>query len=230
MIPVLIILYIKKNRKQLTTHCLGLLQNKPGIFRFIVLFIACVAIGKTIIGQTKHYQYEVKKGGNSIGEINITHTVSGPVNSLLLVSDIRYRLLFLFTAKSKEEVVFTNGVMTYSSIYREQNGDKKIQAKTRKGSSTYIIERDDNKRTELNIPAIYFHTISLYITEPAAYRAVYIDKFQQLVTIQNISAHHYKVTFPDGNYNEYFYQEGVCKTIKVSQSFFNAEIELKKIF
>lgn len=230
MLPVLIILYLKKNRKQLKQSCLNLLQHKFSIIKFVLLLTACVAIGKAAIGQTRHYQYEVKKGGSAIGEINITHSVAGPVNSLLLVSDIRYRLLFLFTAKSKEEVVFTNGVMTYSSIYREQNGDKKIQTKTRKGLSSYIIEKDDNMKNELNIPAIYFHTISLYITEPAGYRAVYIDKFQQLVSIQNISAHHYKVVFPDGNYNEYFYQGGVCKTIKVSQSFFNAEIELKKIY
>jgi len=230
MIPVLIIWYLKKNGKQLKKSCLKTLQHKPGIIRFLVLFTACVVIGKVVFGQTRHYQYQVKKGGNAIGEINITHTVAGPVNSLLLVSDIRYRMLFLFTAKSKEEVVFTNGVMTYSSIYREQNGDKKIQTKTRKGISSYIIERDNDKKNELNIPAIYFHTISLYITEPAGYRAVYIDKFQQLVSIKNISAHHYKVVFPDGNYNEYFYQDGVYKTVKVSQSFFNAEIELKKIF
>ena len=230
MLPLLILLYLKKNRKQLGTACLNLVQHKFSIIIFLVLLTVCVAIGKTAIGQTKHYQYEVRKGGSAIGEINITQTVAGPVNSLLLVSDIRYRLLFLFTAKSREEVVFTNGVMTYSSVYREQNGDKKIQTKTRKGSSSYIIEKDDSRKNELNIPAIYFHTISLYITEPAGYRAVYIDKFQQLVTIQNISAHHYKVVFPDGNYNEYFYQDGVCKTIKVSQSFFNAEIELKKIF
>ncbi len=141
MIPVLLLLYLKKNRKLLISKLRALLPNLLSMLTFPPLLIICMTAGKVMPAQTRQYQYEVKKGGDRIGEIVITHTVSGAVNSLQLVSDIRYRFILLFTAKSREEVIFSNGIMTYSSIYREQNGDKKFDTKTRKASSNYIIEK-----------------------------------------------------------------------------------------
>ena len=229
MIPVLIILYLGKNKKQLAARYAGLFSQVSAAFKILLLLTACIFFGKAALAQARHYQYDIKKGGDRIGEINITHSVSGPVSSLQLVSDIRYRFIFLFTAKSKEEVVFMNGIMTYSSIYREQDGDIKIWAKTRKTLYSYVVERD-NKKHELNIPDVHGHTIGLYIAEPNGQQKVYSDKYQQLVTVEPVSAHRYKIRFPDGNYNEYFYQDGICKTIKVCQSLFSATIELKKAF
>ncbi|HAO46560.1 MAG TPA: hypothetical protein PLZ45_01255 [Ferruginibacter sp.] len=229
MIPVLLLLYLKKNRKLLISKLRALLPNLLSMLTFPPLLIICMTAGKVMPAQTRQYQYEVKKGGDRIGEIVITHTVSGAVNSLQLVSDIRYRFILLFTAKSREEVIFSNGIMTYSSIYREQNGDKKFDTKTRKASSNYIIEKGSGIKTDLDIPEINYQTICLYIMEPVGRRQVYVDKYQQLVSIHKMAAHHYKIIFPDGDYNEYFYENGICCKVKVTTTYFNAELKLKKI-
>ena len=229
MLPLLIILYIKNNKEKLETKYRHLLHKNAYILKFIALTTALLIIGKIAISQSKFYQYDVKKGGSSIGRIVLNHTISGEVSKVSLVSDIKYRFVLLFTASSKEEVVFTNGVMTFSSLCRIQNGDKIIDSKTKKATGNYIVVTDNNKEAVLNIPAIYYQTLCLYTNEPGLCKYVYVDKFQQLVSIQKTADHQYKVVFPDGNYNEYLYQNGVCRLVKVHQSLFTVQIELEKI-
>ncbi len=230
MIPLLIILYIKKHSTRFKKQFQALMGNKSFMAKLPGLLMACIIIGKIAFSQTKNYQYDIKKGGSSIGHIILTNTISGAANTVSLVSDIKFRFLFLFTAKSKEEVVFTNGIMTSSFLYREQNGDKKTSLKTRKAPINYVIAINESKEVELNIQAIHYQTLCLYTTEPVMYKHVYVDKFHQLLAIENISEHQYKVVFPDDNYNEYFYRDGICKTVKVHQSLFTVQIELIKIF
>lgn len=229
MIPILIILYIKRHHQRVKDRCRSLLQSRSAITKLVVLLMACLALSKIAFTQTKNYHFEVKKNGSSIGEIIVNHTLSGALNSVSLVSTIKYRFLFLFTAKSKEEVVFSNGIMTYSYLYREQNGDRTISSETKKSGASYTVLKDDSKETVLNIPAIYYQTLCLYTTEPGQCTHVYIDKFQKLVAIQKKAEHEYKVVFPDGSYNEYLYEGGICRRITVHQTFFTAQIELKKI-
>ncbi|MEP7236660.1 MAG: DUF6134 family protein [Ferruginibacter sp.] len=228
MLPLLIILYIKNNKEKLQTKYRHLLHKKAYILKFIALTTALLIIGKIASSQSKYYQYGVKKGSSNIGRIVLNHTISGDISKVSLVSDIKYRFVLLFTASSKEEVVFTNGVMTLSSLCRIQNGDKIIDSKTKKATGNYIVV-NDNKEAVLNIPAIYYQTLCLYTNEPGLCKYVYVDKFQQLISIQKTADHEYKVVFPDGNYNEYFYQDGICRLVKVHQSLFTVRIELEKI-
>ena len=229
MLLLLIILYIKNHKENLKAKYGYMLYKNAYILKLVTLITACLIIGKIAISQTKYYYYDVKKGGSSIGRIVLNHTISGEVNTVSLVSKIKYRFVLLFIASSKEEVVFTNGVMTLSSLCRIQNGDKIIDSKTKKATGNYIIVSDNSKEDILNIPAIYYQTLCLYTNEPGLCKYVYIDKFQQLVSIQKTADHQYKVVFPDGNYNEYFYQGGICRLVKVHQSLFTVQIELEKI-
>ncbi|MEP6713603.1 MAG: DUF6134 family protein [Ferruginibacter sp.] len=230
MLPLLIILYIKKHKTRLAVLFRSFIINKIVIIKLVTLIVSFLLIAKLAFTQTKSYHYDISKGGSSIGEAVLTNTISGTANTVSLVSNIKYRFMFLFTATSKEEVVFVNGIMTFSSLYREQNGNKKIAQKTTRASAKYVVAVNNEKEKELNIATINYQTLCLYTTEPVIYQQVYIDKFQQLVAIQKISAHQYKVVFPDGNYNEYYYQDGVCQMVKVHQSLYNVQIELKKIF
>lgn len=230
MITLFIILYIKKHKGSFIKNLRLLAYNKSFMAKMLVLLTASILVGKIAFSQTKNYQYAVKKAGSSIGEIMLTNTISGEANTVSLVSNIKFRFLFLFTATAKEEVVFINGVMTSSSLYREQNGDKKTCLKTRKTPASYAIAINESKEIELNIPVINYQTLCLYVSEPILHQQVYIDKYKRLVAIQKISPHQYKIVFPDDNYNEYFYQDGVCRVVKVHQALFNVQIELQKIF
>ncbi|MEO6538163.1 MAG: DUF6134 family protein [Ferruginibacter sp.] len=230
MVTLFIILYIKKHKSSFIKTLRLLAYNKSFLVKLVLLLTATLLVGKIALSQTKNYQYAVKKAGSSIGEIMLTNTILGEANTVALVSNIKFRFLFLFTATAKEEVVFINGVMTSSSLYREQNGDKKTCLKTRKTATGYALAINESKEVDLNISSINYQTLSLYVNEPILTQQVYIDKYKKLLAIQKISSHQYKVVFPDDNFNEYFYQDGVCRMVKVHQSLFNVQIELQKIF
>jgi hypothetical protein len=46
-------------------------------------------------------------------------------------SEVNTRFIFNFKAKAKEEVIYDNGIMTWSSIFRKLNGNVKVDKKTK---------------------------------------------------------------------------------------------------
>jgi len=76
---------------------------------------------------------------------------------------------------------------------------KKIKAK----GNAYNGNKGSKTETLSNYP-IRYNMLSVYITEPVNINQVYSDNFQKQVDIQKVAEHHYKIKFPDGNFNEYF--------------------------
>jgi len=89
----------------------------------------------------------------------------------------------------------------------------------------YIVTDKGTKEQLSNTP-IKYNMVCLYTNEPSQINLVFSDKFQKLLPIQKLGEHHYKISFPDGNFNEYYYSDGTCKRIEVNHSFYSAVIEL----
>src|SRR6187401_1446201 len=182
---------------------------------------------KTIANaQEKRFEYIIKRNGDVVGNIRFVQGISGSRTVLTMESEVNTRFIFNFTAKAKEEVIYDNGIMTWSSIFRKLNGSVKVDKKTKANGNAYIVYRGTKTETLNNYP-IRYNMLSVYIIEPVNITKVYSDSFQQQIDIQKIHDHHYKIKFPDGNYNEYFYTNGVCSKIVIHHSLYSASIELK---
>ena len=116
--------------------------------------------------------------------------------------------------------------MTWSSVFRKLNGTVKADKKTKANGNVYTIYKGNKTETLTNYP-IRYNMLSIYVVEPAQVSTVYSDNFQQHINIQKIADHHYKIKFPDGNYNEYFYTNGICARVEIHHSLYRATIELK---
>ena len=132
----------------------------------------------------------------------------------------------MITAMALEETVYENGIMIWSSIYQKMNGNERVNKKTKLMGRNYVITKGQQLETIISFP-IHFNMICLYISEPLHMSKVYSDNFQQFLDIQKLSDHHYKIRFPDGNYNEYYYTNGLCSKVEVNHRFYNSTIELK---
>jgi hypothetical protein len=66
----------------------------------------------------------------------------------------------------------------------------------------------------------------LYYTEPLSVSQVYSDNFQRFIAIQRTGPHVYRLNLPDGNYNDYYFQNGVCKLVELHQSMYTIKMEL----
>jgi hypothetical protein len=176
--------------------------------------------------QQNKYEYSIKRNGDVVGTIHITQGITGNRTVLTMESEVNTRFIFNFKAKAKEEAIYDNGIMTWSSIYRKLNGNVKVDKKTKANGTTYTVYKGSKTETLNNYP-IRYNMLSVYISEPVNITQVYSDNFQQQVNIQKLADHHYKIKFPDGNYNEYFYTKGICSKVEIHHSLYSATIELK---
>ena len=176
--------------------------------------------------QEKKLEYNIKRNGDVVGNIHFIQGIAGNRTVLTMESEVNTRFILNFKAKAKEEVIYDNGIMTWSSIFRKLNGNVKVDKKTKANGSAYIVYKGSKTET-LNSYPIRYNMLSVYIIEPVNITKVYSDNFQQQIDIQKIDDHHYKIKFPDGNYNEYFYINGICSKVEVHHSLYSATIELK---
>jgi hypothetical protein len=66
----------------------------------------------------------------------------------------------------------------------------------------------------------------LYTKEPLNINQVYSDNFQCFLPIKKDAEHQYRVNLPDGNYNEYHFENGICKLVVVNHSLYTIRMEL----
>jgi hypothetical protein len=190
------------------------------------LLIILLSISVSTQAQQNQFEYTIKKNGNEVGTIHLTQGIAGNRTVLTMESEVNTRFIFNFKAKAKEEAIYDDGIMTWSSIYRKLNGNVKADKKTKANGSTYTVYKGNKTETLNNYP-IKYNMLSVYISEPVNITQVYSDNFQKHIDIQKVADHHYKIKFPDGNYNEYFYTNGICSKVEVHHSLYSATIELK---
>ena len=196
---------------------------KANNLSLLVVFLVTMT---SINAQQKKLEYYIKRNGDVVGNIHFIQGIVGNRTVLTMESEVNTRFIFNFKAKAKEEVIYDNGIMTWSSIFRKLNGNVKVDKKTKANGSAYTVYKGSKTETLNNYP-IRYNMLSVYIIEPLNITKVYSDNFQQLINIQKIADHYYKIKFPDGNYNEYFYTNGVCSKIEIHHSLYSATIELR---
>ena len=188
--------------------------------------LVLLSITISVQAQQKKLEYNIKRNGDVVGTINFIQGIAGNRTVLTMESEVNTRFIFNFKAKAKEEVIYDDSIMTWSSIYRKLNGNVKIDKKTKANGNVYTVYKGSKTETLANYP-IHYNMLSIYVIEPVNITKVYSDNFQKQLDIQKLADHHYKIKFPDGNYSEYFYTNGICSKVEVHHSLYSATIELK---
>jgi hypothetical protein len=75
---------------------------------------------------------------------------------------------------------------------------------------------------------IYYNLVCIYNHEPNTTSLIFSDKYQKFLPIQKIEDHHYKIRFPDGSANEYWFENGTCKRIEIDHTLYSAVMELNQ--
>jgi hypothetical protein len=230
MIPFLIYIFLKKYRNQTSAET-GLQLNKFLQTRLRIIFTGILVILLALIpvlsrSQNLQLNYKITQGGDDIGWLRLEKNIFGNTSKLLLISEIKTRIFFRITVCTKETSTFENGKLTYSSQFRKTNGSTKLNNQTRLVAQKYEVEKNGEKE---NLPISFISTnlLSLYFQEPAGISQVYCDNQESFARIIKTDDGGYKVKFPDGNSNCYYYKGGVCTKVMISHTFYSAEIILK---
>lgn len=226
MIPVLIIWLIRRFREKNKIKTVAIVsQNPKKYFRLLLLLLSLALSSIKSHSQQKSLTYQIVRNGNKVGTLQFSENSVGDMDHLKMESDVNTRFVFKFTAHSNEEAVYYNGVLLRSSIYRQLNGTEKVNKQHQAGNQQYLIHAGQRTEVTKNYPITY-NMLSLYSREPENINQVYSDNFQSFIAIQKTDQHKYKITLPDGNYNYYYYKNGVLNLVEVHHSFYSANIVL----
>jgi hypothetical protein len=226
MIPVFIIWLVRRYRlNQKRNKSLPGASKTKQIFGSTGLLLFVMLTASNARSQNKSLNYQILRNGSKVGTLHFSEINSTGTDYLKMESDVKTRFIFTFKAHANEEATYVNGVLLRSSIYRELNGGEKANKQHQAGNRQYIIHEGRDLKITKNYPITY-SMLSLYSKEPENIGSVYSDNFETFVAIQRTDAHKYKITLPDGNYNYYYYKNGVLNQVEVHHSLYSANIIL----
>jgi len=192
----------------------------------ILLLVILLIFSTNSYSQNKTFNYQIIRNGDKVGSLLFSETSTGDLDYLKMESDVKTRLIFTFTAHASEEAVYNNGILLRSSIYRRLNGTEKANKQHEAtGNRQYLIRTGKTSEFTKTYPITY-NMLSLYSKEPENISKVYSDNFQTFLAIEKAASHKYKITLPDGNYNYYYYKNGILNLVEVHHSFYSANIIL----
>lgn len=229
MIPAILYLIIKRIRNQRRKALIietGIVSIKKTTRPFIYIF-ALLLLGSIIISASgQKLNYKVVRNGNEIGWMKLERTWTDNICSMTLNSAVKFRLLFSFNAAVIEKADFSNGKLIFSKQYHKTNDNVKLNKQTSFTADHYEVTKE-NKKEKLDFPGIYYNLLCLYFIEPVSVKRVYCDKQECFVNITKTKDGGYKVIFPNGDSNCYYYTHGTCSRIEIEHSFYSAQVILK---
>ncbi len=227
MLWATIILLLRRYR-QTHPHEFQLLLAK-GIMAARVAALLLLALVSALVAhtQTKTLAYSIRQQGKTVGTLQVKEETANGKILFRLHSQVQTRFVIPLSFKAIEEAHFENNILVYSSVSRSMNGRQKLAQTMHLQGHRYLVSKGSKKEEMLLYP-IRHTLLTLYLKEPIALTHVFSDVFQQMVPVRKMGANHYKVQFPDGAYNEFFYNDGTCAKVLLHNSLYQAVIELKK--
>ncbi len=226
MIYLLIALLLKKNPRAVQWLIHRLLTIKFFGIHFIRRFFVVIGLsGLSFAAAGQQLAYDVIRGGEIIGKIVITRYETDSSTHMKLFSRVKSSLLVRINVDSWEESEFRNGRLINSSLRRVINGRNQINRYIKWNKNNYQI-CDDGKQVMIQSEPITHNIVRLYFVEPVNETRIFSESEKRWVPIQKAGDHHYRIMLSGGNYNEFFYRDGICSRVTVNNNFFKATFKL----
>jgi hypothetical protein len=197
------------------------LKKAGGMFIMLLLF------SFALYAQEQTREYNVSYKGSNVGSMQLYQNKTGANVYMKMVSNVQMNFIVNIKVNTEEESFFQSGKLIYSNVSRKVNGKEKADKQTKATGDIYQTS-SDGKPGSINNKLIDYNFILLYCNEPVNIQIVYSDNFQQFLQIQKVSDHKYKIELPDGNYNYYSFQNGICSNVEVHHTFYTIQITLKE--
>lgn len=203
----------------------SLLYAKKMFLQRLLPTLLCVFVFCKLTAQNVSHVYKVMYGSDSVGAMQLSVKKAGNDTEIKMTSAVTVKFIFSIRVTSMEEASFVNGRLFSSKAYRSVNGNEKINNKTWAAGNLYKTY-GSNKTGYINSSQIDYNLLTLYVKEPSGINTVYSDNFQQFLKIEKTADHVYKIQLPDGNYNYYFFKDGICNKVEAHHSFYTIKMIL----
>ncbi len=180
----------------------------------------------TLISQSSQLHYTIAKGGDEIGWLTLEKQVQANTTTLLLISEIKTRMVLQVIVGVMDKATFENGKLIASNLVRKTNNQTKLNKHTRLLGQKYEVQQKGKKQL-LAIPFIGPNLLTMYFQEPIGLQSIYSDLHERFIHLKKLKEGCYEVKFPDGNSNCFYYAGGRCIRVTINHTFYTAEVLLK---
>ena len=192
-------------------------------FLFLTIFLFLFSV---LNAQEQKTEYKVIFHGDSVGNMLVCKNKTEDNISFTMVSNVLIRFLIKVKVVSKEESNFQSGTLMYSNVSRIVNGKEKAAKQIKAIGNTYQATSFGKAVPSIN-KLIDYNLNMLYCQEPFNKQTAYSDNFQKFLTVEEVALHKYKIMLPDGNYNYYTFNNGICSMVELHHSFYTVYIQRK---
>ena len=222
LIAMFILLMKTLNRKY---SVLSRLKNLKGNhLKAKIVFVALLFLIKTSsIAQNQNLSFEVWKNNSHIGNISMTEKINSDSVVYDLSSKIKAKVILSFNVTGIEKTIYKNGLLVYSSVYRKLNSKEKVNKELHFNDGKYQL-LNSGRISTLPLSEINVNLVLLYFYEPVNISQVYCDNHNSMAKIVLLENGKYQVTFPDGSYNIFYYQNGKCKKVDAFTSLYEVQL------
>lgn len=227
MISFLLYILIRKHGKGAVAKAVAKIRQLAN--RYLPLYFMAVSTMLLLLmplctkSQNLELKYKICQGGDEIGWLSIYKNMDGNKLTITLTSEIKTRVIFTIAVSTKESSSFRNGQLLHSSVFRKTNGHTKINKQTALNGEVYEVVKN-GQSAKLPFSYIGKNLLSLYFQEPVGISKVYSDNHERFLNIAKTDEGAYKVKFPDGNSNIFYYSAGACTKIKIFHTLYNATV------
>lgn len=223
MLLILLMILIDKFKYRLPIiKDLDLQRHRP-FFKIIPIVIVSLLLTGSAKAQQSQVRFDILKNNKRIGMLQIMKKEAAPFTDYQLSSKIEASFIKKFRVNAIEKFRYKNDKLIYSSVQRsineKFNDPKELVFKENK----YVVSDGDRDRI-FPKAEITSNLVLLYFSEPIDINSVYCDNQQIMVGVEKVGVNQYRVDFPDGASNVFYYKTGKCVQVDVYGKFFKVKL------
>lgn len=191
----------------------------------LLIWLCSFALHGQIASDTLKYDLYVNE--DIIGDFIIVRDVQEDSSMQYTgLSNVDYKILFSFHISFDYQSNFNSeGIFSSSSFKYVMNDDVKEENWIRCKSNDCYVYEDDEVSKIISAPST-MTAMQLYFQEPNNHDYVFSERFLDTYPIE-MEGLAYKIDFPGGSTNKYFYKNGLCYQIEINTLISNMTFKLR---
>lgn len=224
MIPLIILYAVSRSKKDsFFSKTIAGFKKLSIRLRVLLLGLSITTLSHANKDPANIITYRVIRNNDVIGTIQIQREFGKDSTVYTLESDITAKFILKYNIEGKETSIYKNGVLVFSSVYRQINNKVKTDHEILLEDARYL-SKSTNTKTPLHFGKIRANLITLYFKEPTGINKVFCDNEKRMVEIKQISNGVYKVLFDNGKYNVFHYKNGKCIRVEANSKLFSVQL------
>lgn len=191
-----------------------------------ILILAFLHLQSGTSAQEKTLQYDVTRNGNVIGYVKVLEKINEGQAYWELKSDVNTKFIFSYSNYISDIVLFKDGIMVLGQYYQKEN-NKQTKWEIR-ADGNYFKMVSNGKPDSQSFIAVQNHYLQLFFHCPETLTKIFSNHYHQYLELKKVAANKYCLALPDGDYNYYTYENGICSRVDIERTFFTIHFVLRK--